>query len=451
MNTKRLYQFLVLTLVAVLTLGIASPALAFDPRAGDSIIISAGEVIEDDLYLSANYITIDGTVKGDVYAVGNSITINGVIDGDLVAAARDITINGQVTDDVRFAAYALKLGPQAQIGDDVIAAGYSLEVSQGAAIDGALVLAAYQGLINGRVAGNALFALGVLEFNGVVEGNAQISIGDAKDYRPQQYYMGSDMPVVPSVKPGLNFGPDAQINGKLEYISPVQYSIPAGVVAGAVSYSEPPISPEDVSKYRSLRETNPILNAILQALRFLAALVLIGLLLAWLAPSWISRPAETVQTDLLPSLGVGVLTFFALFFFAGLLITMAIVVAILFGALTLGNLSALTLVLSGSTLAAVILFFSLVANYLSYLVVGYLGGRWILGKINPELSEKIYWPLLLGVVILALLTAIPFLGGLVSFLVVSVGVGAVVILVWRRFRPGQPAAPLAMQPVATIE
>jgi hypothetical protein len=106
-----------------------------------------------------------------------------------------------------FAAYALKLGPKAVIGDDVVAGGYSLDAAQGSSVGGALILAAYQALLNGQVSERADIALGALEMNGVIDGDTQLAIDQAENSAVSPtYMMGNDVPAVPSVKPGLNFG-----------------------------------------------------------------------------------------------------------------------------------------------------------------------------------------------------------------------------------------------------
>ncbi len=99
------------TLVTLMALVLAAPARAFDSRSGESILIPAGEVIEDDLYLFGNTITIDGTVKGDVIAFGSTITIGqtGVVEGDLMGAGQSVIVNGQVQDDARIAGAVLLL------------------------------------------------------------------------------------------------------------------------------------------------------------------------------------------------------------------------------------------------------------------------------------------------------------------------------------------------------
>jgi cytoskeletal protein CcmA (bactofilin family) len=70
------------------------------PENQASVTIGAQEVINDDLYLSAETVTIDGTVKGDAVVAATQITLNGTVEGDLIAVGRIITVNGTVNDDV---------------------------------------------------------------------------------------------------------------------------------------------------------------------------------------------------------------------------------------------------------------------------------------------------------------------------------------------------------------
>jgi cytoskeletal protein CcmA (bactofilin family) len=108
-------------LVALSALALASPAQAFDGRSGDKVIIAADEVIDDDLYVTADEFTLDGTVNGDVVALGRIITINGTVDGDVMAAGQTIVVNGTITGAIRMAGSALLLGEQASIGGDIMA------------------------------------------------------------------------------------------------------------------------------------------------------------------------------------------------------------------------------------------------------------------------------------------------------------------------------------------
>ena len=71
-----------------------------------------------------------------------------------------------------------------------------------------------------------------------------------------------------------------------------------------------------------------------------------------------------------------------------------------------------------------ILGFVLAVTFLAPVIVSVLVGKLILAKINPELAEHKVWPLVVGVVLFAILAAIPFLGGLFSFVMALLGLGA---------------------------
>jgi hypothetical protein len=81
-------------------------------------------------------------------------------------------------------------------------------------------------------------------------------------------------------------------------------------------------------------------------------------------------------------------------------------------------------------LFVLILGFVLVTAFLTKIVVASLGGKLILARINPTLAEHKVWPLVLGVVIIALLTAIPVFGWLLGMFVMFLGLGA--IWIWGR-------------------
>ena len=79
-----------LALVAVVLLSLfwltpTSGAAEF--KGGREVIVGPGEVIEDDLYVGADTITIEGTIRGDLIAGGSEIIINGTVEGDFWGAA----------------------------------------------------------------------------------------------------------------------------------------------------------------------------------------------------------------------------------------------------------------------------------------------------------------------------------------------------------------------------
>ena len=114
---------------------------------------------------------------------------------------------------------------------------------------------------------------------------------------------------------------------------------------------------------------------------------------------------------------------------------MIILVAVIFGLLSLGALTVLTLLAGFSALGLAFVAVLFMLCYLCQAIVAYLGGRWILSRIRPEWNRKIYAPLLIGLLILGLLFAVPIAGGILQFLVVLAGLGAIILAVFQ----GRPA------------
>ena len=117
-------------LVALITLFAATPARAADTRGGQNVVIGRGEVIEGDLYVAANTLTVDGTIKGDLVAMAGQITVNGTITGDLLAGAQAIVINGTIGDDAR-------VGVEGAVADDGALAVVEVEHRREAQVDAA--------------------------------------------------------------------------------------------------------------------------------------------------------------------------------------------------------------------------------------------------------------------------------------------------------------------------
>lgn len=226
---------------------------------------------------------------------------------------------------------------------------------------------------------------------------------------------------VPNVKSGLTIGPAAKIGGTLEYTSAKQLTIPAGVVAGKVTHLEPKVD-EDAPKTPTLAER--VRDGALDIVRTVVTLILFGLLLLWLFPAFIKTTTQRIKTAPLPSLGWGVLHI-AAFFFALLVLMVAMLVGgIVFEIVTLEGISGAIVSVSILTMCALIIGFLLAVWFVAQIIVSILTGQLILARIKPELAENKYWPLIIGVLIYAVLVAIPILGSLVWWLVVLLGLGA---------------------------
>ena len=426
----------ILALVLLLAFTFIRHASAFDGRSGDRVVIGAEEVIDDDLYVTAQEFILDGTVNGDVIAFAQTVTVNGRVDGDLMSAAQTVVVNGEVTGSVRVAGSVLMLGEQTVIGMDILGAGYSLEGRPGSAIGQDVLFAGGQMLLAGEVARNVQAAAGALEVQGTVGGDVQADVGGAgQAVNPPMFGPPSPVPV-PSVPAGLTLAPSARIEGDLEYTQADELIVPAGVVGGRVTRTQPTPggrTPQEATS--SARITTWALNFLRNSL----TLILIGLFLLWLFPVFMRRLSEHLQSNPLPSLGWGVVAWVVFFLSLFVIVFVMILSAILFGVLTLGQLTGTVLGLGLLTLLGLVIGFVLVTSFLAKVVFGAALGGWIFRRTNSPLAEHRYWPMVVGVLItvgvIALLSfpLIPgFLGGLLNFIVVLLGLGA--LWLWGRER-----------------
>jgi len=420
---KRFFRILVNGfLLALLSLRTATPALAFDGRGGDDIVIGASEVVSDDLYIGAENFTLDGTVKGDLVVGGSVITINGTVEGDLIAAGQTVIINGAVNDDARIAAGAVLIGENASIGGDIVIAAGSLEARKGSTIGHDAVFVGGQALLAGKVARNLNMGGGGLELRGTVGGDASISAGDAEQSGPgPMVYMPNSPIPLPNVQPGLKIDPEAKIEGTLEYVSRKEINFPGGA-AGRIKRIEPAIDPSEITQPQTLVER--VINDTLDMFRNMVTLILLGLLLVWLFPNFVKASGEQARAFPLPAFGWGIVSWAAFFFALTFILVAMLFGGIFFGILTLGGLSATVIWLGVLSMFTLVVGFVLAATVLSKIIVAVLGGRLLLNKIKPEWAEHRIWPLAVGVVIFAILAAVPVFGGLLNIIVILFGLGA---------------------------
>lgn len=431
-------------LLGLLTLGLASPARAFDGRDGDKeIVIAADEVIEDDLYLSAEKITVNGTIKGDLVAAGQTIIVNGVVEGDANLAGQSVLLTGKINDDARIAAAALLVDSYARIGDDLVVALGSLETRDGSQIGGDLVMGGGQGLIAGEVAGNAWVGTSAFELKGQIAGDLWLGLGEVEDEGQEPFFppmmFGRDAPFsLPGVRSGFVVDKDARIGGKLDYYYAKALTLPENVVAGGITRHEPPQETVE-SRPQELTPLEMALENSLNGVRNMAVYILVGLILTWLFPSLIIKAVQNIKTSPLPALGWGIFSW-PIFIFSLLAGVVIMILAItLFGALTLDSLLVWSVLLSLLFLVVISLGFVLALTLLTPIIVSTLAGKLVFGLFSPNLAEHKIWPLVLGSVLFAILTAIPYAGPVVFMLVMPFGLGALWMMILETFRKTKPA------------
>jgi cytoskeletal protein CcmA (bactofilin family) len=424
----------VAVLVLLVGLGAVSTAQGMETRSGDRVEIGPDEVVDDDLYVTANEVVVDGTIRGDLIAFGSTISVEGTVEGDLIAAGQSVEVGGTVEDDARIAGQALLLDEGARVGDDLLAAAFSLENDPDSVVGGTLTYAGYQALLQGTVIEDVSVAANGLELGGEVGGNVDAEVDGENGGPPSVVF--APQADIPTVEAGLALTDSATVGGSLTYESSTEAQIdPQARIEGEVTRSERPADEEE--------ETYTFADAVFDNLRSFVALLLVGLLLIWVAPNWVRRRAGTVLDRPLASLGLGVLSFVALVILGVVILLVTLVLAIIFGLLSLGGLVAPIVVLGLLAEVILVLVFWISANYLAQIIVSFLAGVLLVEAVRPGRGSGRVLPLVVGLIVYVILRAIPVLGPLVGLAVVLLGLGTLLHWVWTKLRSGRATPPLA--------
>jgi cytoskeletal protein CcmA (bactofilin family) len=404
MRTRRKLPWALLTLAAITAaLLLVGPAFAGEFAEGEIYRLEAGQVVEDDLVVTASEVYIDGTVQGDLVAFGSYVEVNGTVQGDLMAAAGEVRINGTVQDDARVAGAGVHLS--GSVGDDLYAAAgggsssfdvsamagrsvqQGLRIEPGASVGGAAYLGGGDIFVGGAV--EEELAVGGLSATlaGPVGGDAYLDIGER-----------------------LTVTSAAQIQGELAYTADREFTIPPGAAAD-IRFEQRPVEPASTAPGQNPAELYGWRVARL-------ALVVLGFsLLGWLllrfAPVSLRRPAEALAAR--PGQ------------------------AILYGIAALAVLF-LVPILSGLVVLAVVLFWGwFPAVMLAVLLTAALVLAWTLSPLITGLwLGRLVWPakdrgnsdlvaLVAGALLVVLAGALPWVGWIVGLVSLAFALGGLML------------------------
>ena len=417
----------VLVVLVASVFGVVSSAQAFEVN--ENGVIAEGEVVDDDVLIAANNVVINGTVNGDVFAFGSIVTLNGVVNGSMFAGAQNVVVNGEVTGSLFVGASALDLGSEAVVGRNVLFGGFSMSAKPGSSVARDVLAAGYQALLSGEVERDVKVSVAALELAGTVGGDVEAKVeGPAGAGQMPTFFGPPGAP--PMVAAGIRVSSDAKIGGELSYTSSVDQS--ASIIAapeGGTIYSTP--QPGQTGQPAEPRGVGTgIFGWIVERIRTLVTLLLLGGLALWLLPDLFYQLVAKARSLPVPATGWGLVMVIAGYLGAALAAVLILAIGILLSVITLGGLASTVFGVGFSGLAIVFAVFSLMVQYGSKAVIAFLGGRWILERLAPQYVENKALPLVLGVVLYVILRAVPFFGWLLSVFVTLLGLGAM----WLLFR-----------------
>lgn len=333
---------------------------------GDQASVQAGEVIDDDLYIFGDLVNISGTVKGDLVVFASEANIDGTVLGSALIFAETVKITGNIEGSVRGGANTVLF--EGETSRDLIIAANTVSIS--GLVGNDLFLAASSATVKGPVGRDIKASLGSLVVDAPVGGDIDIRVGD------------------------LRFGPSALVEGKVTYTSDQDATVDNNaVISGALERIDLPSDKTVVSPARSF----------FAFIRPIISLLLVALLMALLFPRLTEGTAGMINVQ--PGLSIGY----------GALIVFIVPIAALFLAITIIGIP--------TSFLSILLY--IVLLYLTRIFAGYFLASLVLDKLGKVLHPV--WTALLGVLALALLIRIPFVGWLIHLAAILFAAGAFIL------------------------
>lgn len=362
-----------------LVLFTASPAPAQDEKHDrdmkGTLEVGKDEVLKRDLYFAGSQLRIDGTVDGDVYVFAQDLDVTGHVTGDVIGAVRSVRITGQVDGNLRCASNNITIS--GTVGKNATIMVEDVHVESAGKIGHNFLSMGQIVSLDGEVGRNV-----TAMFN---EGHISGTIGD------NLWAKGESLTIASS----------ARIDGQAKF---------EGEKAPDVASGAKLASPMQFTKAEHHAHAERGVGYYIWRIIWAGARILLGLVLISLMPIFARETVESGERYG-AALGLGVLVFF--------------------GVLIASFIACITVV--GLLVGVSTFFLWLVAVFSSYVVVGGVVGRWILGKANE------FWPAIgrmaLGVLIVVIAADLPHVGFWIRFGIWIWGMGAIALALYRRIQP----------------
>jgi cytoskeletal protein CcmA (bactofilin family) len=370
---------MVAALGLVLVVVSSSTGFAMDVRAPgqDKVMtLPAGQTVDDNLFATGDAVIIDGVVNGDLVAFARRVTINGTVKGNVLTAGSSIDVTGVVEGSIVAAGQTIQVS--GKITHNVVGFGQSITIGKESTVGGDVAGFGNETHMNGNL-GHSIYAFGMADIAGNVGRNAT--------------FRGANISILPS----------ARITGDLTSYVPRTENVhvdPSAMIGGKQTVELPRPGP---SRYATF-------GFYFSQLLHVAAAFVAGFLLLLIFPS-LRRLGFSDVISVLKSGGIGFLLVFAT-------PIAAICVAI---------------TLIGIPVALVGFVTWLLGLYLAKIVVANFIGRTLLAS-QVDRMTSVALGLLVGLALIFVAINLPYIGGLIHFVLVLIGFGALAVNLYDSFQ-----------------
>lgn len=383
---KKIQWFFGVVIAGVLMGPAAAGAQGTIYERGTTVRLSAGDTLSRNVFAAGELVEVRSVINNDLFAAGRQLTLAGTVADDALMGGEVVTMRGSVGDMLAAAGETVLIdGP---VQGDLFAAGREVRLTENAVIGGNAALAGERIVIESgaSVGGWMRAAGGSMELNGSVRGQTRL------------------------------------------YTDRVTFGTGYRAGEGTVLTAGEPVHRENLGSVPAdltIRvEEEPVWTGLLVQFWFFLSLLITGLVLIRLFERQAIDMQRFARERFWKRAGIGLLGF--------ILIPLAILL-----------LAVLVLTLP---LAVILALAYGLALFISYLLVAMTLGVMSIAYFRDTPGRSAYyWGLLLGMIYIALLTNLPFIGWFVHLAFMLYGLGCVIayIVMIRRSRAddlqGSPA------------
>ena len=210
----------------------------------------------------------------------------------------------------------------------------------------------------------------------------------------------------------VTLSPSAVIKGNLKYAAATLDRKEGAKVFGEISGNMWEDQKEKLKKWRERGKKRARLASFIFWLLSSGALIIVGLVIYYVFPDFTEQVVRLISESPWSNIGLGVAFL--------IVVPFAILIALI--------------TVLGIPVALIAVFFYLVSLYISRIYISVWIGRKIGGYFKRDLAEAFFWPFVLGIIIIAIIDFIPFLGWLFKLFCLFIGLGAFWSGIWRSIK-----------------
>lgn len=313
----------------------------------------------------------ENTKNGDLYLLDKDVTIDYTVNGNVFVMANSVTINSQIIGDVFIMADTITIDKDAYLYNNLFALANNLTV-KGVVYDIYTCSNTFV-LSDGFIHRDLHASCDNLDISGIVQRNAYLSCNSLTFGNHKE-----------------NQETENVIHGNLEYSAKQNFSIPEGAVEGETKFN--PVE---------INDSISIGDYLFSLTNFLCFAILIWLLLLWIAPKFLQNVKDLLKSKKSSVILYGIL-----------------------GLIVLPIISFVLLVSSVASSAGLLV----LATYILLLCIAksiftIAVNSWVCEKWKIEKTIARFGTLLVSGIIVWGVSLIPYIGSILSFLMVIIGLG----------------------------